>query len=77
MRGCCPSCGSWNTLVEVNDAPAAVKSIISSNGAHAEAIKNIDEKETVRIPTGIGELDVEREAVRRIDKKKENKTKWK
>ena len=54
--GCCPSCGSWNTLVEVNDTPAAVKSVIGSNGAHAEAIKNIDEK-TVRL-MDVMEMDI-------------------
>ena len=56
--GCCPNCESWNTLVEVTESPKlSVRSTISSNGAHAVSLKNIDESETIRIPTGIGELD--------------------
>lgn len=56
--GCCPNCGSWNTLIEVTEAPqSSVKSIITSKGTHAVSIKNIDEGETVRIPTGISEFD--------------------
>ncbi len=56
--GCCPSCGSWNTLVEITEIPqSSVKSTLSSRGVHAVCIKNIDEGETVRIPTGIVEFD--------------------
>ena len=56
--GCCPNCESWNTLVEVTESPKlSGRSTISSNGAHAVSLKNIDESETIRIPTGIGELD--------------------
>ena len=56
--GCCPNCESWNTLVEVTESPKlSGRSTISSNGVHAVSLKNIDESETIRIPTGIGELD--------------------
>lgn len=56
--GCCPNCGSWNTLVEITEVPrSSMKATLSSRGIHAVSIKNIDEGETVRIPTGIAEFD--------------------
>ncbi len=57
--GCCPNCESWNTLVEVKEISqtSTVKSTLSSNGTHAMSIKDIDEGETIRIPTSINEFD--------------------
>lgn len=55
--GCCPACGSWNTLIEISEPSVTAKSSISAKGARAESLKNIDEGGTTRVPTGIGEFD--------------------
>lgn len=54
--GKCPSCNSWNTLVEVSFAEPAKRAALSS-GSGAVKLKNVEDRETARIKTGIGELD--------------------
>ena len=57
--GKCPSCGEWNSFVEE-------KVIVSSGSFSKDKIKQrseviklneVEKKETVRIKTGVGELD--------------------
>ncbi len=54
--GRCPSCGSWNTLVE--SVPAA-RSLTARSGERASArpLAEVDPAEWEARPTGIGELD--------------------
>lgn len=53
--GCCPNCESWNTLVEVTALPTFTS--FNKTTLHAVNINKIDEGETIRFPTGIGEFD--------------------
>ena len=62
--GRCPSCGAWNTLEEaVADVPEPAKAgKLAANqrpgtGAEAMLLKDIQEDDTLRTATGIGELD--------------------
>ena len=55
--GCCPMCNSWNTLYEVTTAPQSKGRNESRSNSHAVSLGSVDEAETVRVPTGIGELD--------------------
>lgn len=55
--GCCPGCGSWNTLVEMSAAPAKRASGRGSAHAHAVALGSVNDGETRRVTTGIGEFD--------------------
>lgn len=54
--GRCPSCNSWNTLVEVSVAEPVKRAAIST-GSGAVKLASVEEKDTARIKTGIGELD--------------------
>ena len=56
--GCCPMCGSWNTLVEVSAAPEK-RSTHSAGGTSSRAVTlgSVSENDTVRVTTGIGEFD--------------------
>ena len=56
--GCCPMCGSWNTLVEVSAAPEK-RSTHSAGGTTSRAVTlgSVSENDTVRVTTGIGEFD--------------------
>lgn len=54
--GHCPSCSSWNTMVEFNAAP--IKSVMPHGTmASAKPLEEISCRDFVRIATGIGELD--------------------
>ena len=58
--GKCPGCGAWNTLEEtVQTAAAPVKAAKQrpGTGAVAMLLKDIPEDATLRISTGISELD--------------------
>ncbi len=54
--GRCPSCGSWNTLVETAVTEAPKRSAMSS-GSGAVRLSTVDGREAARTKTGIGELD--------------------
>ena len=54
--GRCPSCGSWNTLVEMTVSEAPKRSGMSS-GQGAVKLSGVDGKDALRTSTGIGELD--------------------
>lgn len=55
--GKCPACNKWNTFVEekISNSTSAKE----KNKPKAEVIKlnEVEKKETVRIKTGVGELD--------------------
>src|SRR3954465_11392076 len=60
-HGQCPSCGDWNTLVE-EAAPARTAGGRAGGGAEASPAKapplrDVKAEATVRLKTGIGELD--------------------
>jgi len=61
--GRCPGCGAWNTLEEsVAAAPEKSPAKMAANqrpgtGAAPMQLKEIPEDETMRVPTGISELD--------------------
>ena len=60
--GQCPSCGSWNTLVEETyRAPATVAKGLASakkaGGAKAMTFSQIEKVDCIRMSTGIGEFD--------------------
>ena len=60
--GRCPGCGAWNTLEESAPAPSAAGTVKPSKqrpgtGAVAMLLKDIPEDVTVRMSTGISELD--------------------
>ena len=56
--GCCPTCGAWNTFVEVTAAvPSKTGSRPLSDGARAVKLASVTETDTARISTGIGEFD--------------------
>lgn len=54
--GRCPSCGSWNTLVEMAVTQTPRRSALSS-GSGAVRLSTVDGKDAARTKTGIGELD--------------------
>ena len=54
--GRCPSCGSWNTLVEMSVTEAPKRSAMSA-GSGAVKLSSVDSKDAARTKTGIGELD--------------------
>ena len=54
--GRCPSCGSWNTLVEMTVTEAPKRSAMSA-GSGAVKLSSVDGKDAARTKTGIGELD--------------------
>ncbi|MBO4849233.1 MAG: DNA repair protein RadA [Clostridia bacterium] len=54
--GRCPSCGSWNTLVEMSVAEAPKRSAMST-GSGAVRLSSVDGRDAARSLTGIGELD--------------------
>lgn len=54
--GRCPSCGSWNTLVEFSVSEAPKRSAMSA-GHSAVKLSSVDGKDASRVKTGIGELD--------------------
>ena len=55
--GRCPSCSAWNTLVEeiVEDAPRTAE--VSREAAVPTSLAEVELDDSVRMPTGIGELD--------------------
>src|SRR4051794_36600384 len=59
-HGRCPSCGDWNTLVE-EAAPARAKAAARGGGggrpAKATPLREVQAEQTVRLLTGIQELD--------------------
>ena len=62
--GRCPGCGAWNTLEETVVTPVLKGSAAAKaprqrpgSGASAMLLKDIPEDATVRISTGISELD--------------------
>lgn len=56
--GRCTTCGAWNTLVEEAEPTKASKKAASSPSAsRAQAISEIREDGSARVPTGVGELD--------------------
>ena len=58
--GKCPGCGAWNTLEETVAAAAAPVKVVKQRpgtGAVAMLLKDIPEDVTLRISTGISELD--------------------
>lgn len=55
--GRCPSCNSWNTLVEVSVAPESPKRSALSAGMHTVLLSSVEDKDAERTQTGIGELD--------------------
>lgn len=55
--GCCPGCGSWNTLVEMSSAPSKRGLGMGASLSHAVELKSVSDGDTVRIKTGIGEFD--------------------
>lgn len=54
--GRCPSCGSWNTLVEMSAGETPKRTAMSS-GQGAVKLAAVDMKDAERTKTGIGELD--------------------
>lgn len=54
--GRCPSCGSWNTLVEMTVAETPKRSAMSA-GHNAVKLSSVEGKEAGRTLTRIGELD--------------------
>ena len=54
--GKCPSCGSWNTLVEMTVTEAPKRSAMSA-GSGAVKLSSVEGKDAERTRTGIGELD--------------------
>ena len=59
-EGQCRGCGSWNTLVEtlVREPPGSRTSASGAGeGAELKALRDLDEPELLRLPTGVGELD--------------------
>ncbi len=54
--GRCPSCGSWNTLVEMTVTAAPKRSSMGA-GSGAVRLSSVDGKDAARTKTGIGELD--------------------
>ena len=56
--GCCPQCGSWNTLVEVTAAaqPASGGRRLGGN-ARAVTVGSVNERDAARTSTGISEFD--------------------
>lgn len=67
--GKCPSCGSWNTLDEVNSEPAEQAGLLVKSGAKLRSLRpkkensgawklrDVDVPDTIRVLTGIGEFD--------------------
>lgn len=64
--GKCPDCGTWDSLEEYKapaaDARAAARGVDAqtgdlARGAEARALRDIDDSDTPRRPTGIGEFD--------------------
>ena len=56
--GCCPGCGSWNTLVEAPAvSPAKSMRGLSPAGERAVTLASVTENDTARTSTGIGEFD--------------------
>ncbi|MBR5338430.1 MAG: DNA repair protein RadA [Lachnospiraceae bacterium] len=57
--GQCPACKAWNTLVEekVSTTPAGSRKRASVSGAVAHRLSEIDMDESVRLSTGIPEMD--------------------
>jgi len=55
--GRCPSCGAWNALVEevVEESPRSVA--LPTEATSPTLLAEISLDDTIRIPTGIGELD--------------------
>ena len=57
-EGKCPHCGSWNTLVETLEAPAASHRYASLAGASpVQVLADIEARELPRQPSGIAEFD--------------------
>jgi DNA repair protein RadA/Sms len=60
-EGQCRGCGAWNTLVEtiVRDTPRAARrgATAAAEGPPPVALRDLDEPELARRPTGLGELD--------------------
>ncbi len=54
--GRCPSCGSWNTLVEMTVTEAPKRSAMSA-GAGAVKLSSVEGRDAERVRTDIGELD--------------------
>ena len=54
--GRCPSCGSWNTLVEMSVAEPPKRSAMSA-GQAAVKLSSVDGNDAARTKTGIGEFD--------------------
>ena len=59
-QGRCPSCGSWNTLEEHIERPAApgrAKAAPVGMGKKPKTISQVDSGDEIRFSTGMGELD--------------------
>ena len=54
--GRCPSCGAWNTLMEVKQAKKG-KASSSASSAEAKLLEDLDISEETRYRTGISEFD--------------------
>ena len=55
--GCCPGCGSWNTMVEIKAVPQRSGARKTSGASYAVSLGSVSENDTQRIKTGIGEFD--------------------
>jgi DNA repair protein RadA/Sms len=56
--GKCDACGAWNTIVEEAARDATPKGLSSGKGKNIDWVgMDVDAKDAIRIPTGIGELD--------------------
>lgn len=55
--GRCPGCGLWNTMVEETVQNSTSTSMQVGSGAKPQLIKDFDETDDLRQPTGITELD--------------------
>ncbi len=55
--GCCPGCGSWNTMVEVQSVAAKSGARRGASLSHATALSSVSDGDAERVKTGIGEFD--------------------
>src|SRR4051812_48802077 len=56
--GKCDACGAWNSIVEEAGAQATPKGLSTGKGKGIDWVgMDVDAREALRIPTGIGELD--------------------
>lgn len=55
--GCCPMCGSWNTMVESTASRGSSRVPGLSGQGRAARLSSIDSADMLRVKTGIGEFD--------------------